>query len=75
MRTKTKMVLLTAVMVAASACSACPPGLSENAANVEAIVAENEKAIANEPDAVRTAKSLRNEYAVKLAKELEGACR
>lgn len=71
-----QLVGAAVVLVALAACGSCPPGTSENLANVEAIVAENDagRAAATTPDSVKAAQALRNREAVSLAKALAEAC-
>lgn len=71
----TRLFALVAVL-ALGAC-ACPPGLGENLANVEAITEENTAALAGstEPESLKTAKSLRNREALEVARKLVEACR
>ena len=64
------------VAVSLGACK-CPPGTAENAANVSAIVAENDaaRAASTEPESVKAAQELRNREAMTLANKLAEACK
>ena len=70
-----KYTLLVALLVL-GACK-CPPGISENAANVEAIVAENNAIIkaSTDPDVLKAIKTKRNTEALTLAQKLVEACK
>lgn len=62
-------------VLALSACGTCPPGTSENAANVEALVAENDATIPAEPASVAAAKRIRNAEAKALADKIAETCK
>ncbi len=71
-----KVAAVILVALALGACK-CPPGVAENAANVEAITLENDAALAvsTEPESVKAARTLRNREARTLSVKLVEACK
>jgi hypothetical protein len=71
-----RLALAAVLALSLAGCGTCPPGTPENAANVAAIVAQNDELLDKSglAPSVTAAHKLRNREAVELAKRLAEEC-